>query len=109
MGHDVEQFKEVEDACYKIRDGKHLDRQYASVEKMLKPLADKDDTILRKGYSEYTRMAYIVQREKEPKRTIKVQEPEFLHIPDSLNYIPPQLDFNNIYNEMKKCGFSYDK
>jgi len=108
MGKDVEQLKEVEDACYKVKNGKHLDKQFASVEKMLAPLANKEDTILRKGYIEYTRKAYIVQREKEPRRTNKIQEPEFLHIPESLNYIPPQLNFNNIYAEMKKCGFRYD-
>ena len=107
MGKDVEALKEVEDTCYKVKNGKHLEKQYAPVEKMLKPLANKEDTILRKGYMDYTRQAYLAQRAKEPRRS-KQKDYTFMHIPESLDYIPPQLDFNNIYAEMKKCGFSVD-
>ena len=105
MGADVEDFKEkVEDKCFKVKNNKGLEKKYASVEKMLSPLKDDDDEILQNAYTEYTRRAYVHQRNLEPIKTKKPAKKEFLHIPEDLDYIPPQLDFNEIAKEVDLCN-----
>ena len=104
MGGDVEDLKEVEDLCYKVKAGKGINKKYDKIVKILAPLRNKDDHILQKAYQEYTRRAYLYQREKEPlKNNRKAGKPIFLHIPEDLNYIPESLDFNNLYHEKHKC------
>ena len=103
MGVDVERFKDVEDICFKIKNGKHVDKKYAPLEKMLKPLTNDDDEILQSGYQEYTRRAYMAQRDIEVVKHRGKKTPEFLHIPEDLDYIPQKLDFNNIAKEIQNC------
>lgn len=104
MGGDVEDLKEVEDLCYKVKAGKSINKKYDKMVKIMTPLKNKDDLILQKAYQEYTRRAYLYQREKEPlKNNRKAGTPTFLPIPEDLNYIPKKLDFNNLYLEKQKC------
>lgn len=101
IGPEVEKLKDVEDFSFKVKNGKHLDKKFASVEKMLKPLADKEDTILQKEHNIYTRNAFLHQRDIEQgfiKR--KKNDKPFLTAPD---YMSDDLDFNNIAAEIQKC------
>lgn len=103
IGNEVERLKDVEDMCFKVKNGKHLKSEYKPVEKMLSPLANKSDEILRKEYSIYTRQAYVFQREiemYEPYNSRNKTKQDFLHIPE---YLPEQLDFNNVYKKMQEC------
>lgn len=103
MGSDVEHFKEVEDICFKVKNNKSVDPIYNPVKKMLQPLKDKDDIYLQTAYDEYTRRSYRYQREIEPNKSKNPKAPEFLHIPDDLDYIPEKFDFNYIYEKMQQC------
>lgn len=101
IGPEVEKLKDVEDFSFKVKNGKHLDKKFASVEKMLKPLADKDDTILQKEHNKYTRNAFLRQRDIEQGfLTRKKNDKQFLTVPD---YMSDDLDFNNIAAEIQKC------
>lgn len=99
IGNGVLQLKRIEDMCYKVKSGKSLDKKYAPIEKMLKPLSNKDDIILRKEFNKYTRDSYIYQRDKYL-GLISPDNDEFLPIPD---YLPKELDFNNLAAKKKEC------
>lgn len=101
IGPEVERLKDVEDMCFKVKNGKHLKPKYASVEKQLKPIGNKEDEILRKEYGKYTRRAYKYQRDMELNPPKNKKNKDFLHIPD---YLPSSLDFNNIADEIEKCN-----
>lgn len=104
MGSDVEKFKEVEDICYKVKNGKKVDKKYDSVVELLKPVADAgEDDPLSLAFEKYTRKAYIYQRVKEPNHG-KYRKESFFEIPEDLKFIPKQLDFNNIAKEIKRCN-----
>ena len=97
LGTDIADLKEVEDLCYKVKSGKSIDKKYESIKKILKPLTNKDDLLLRREFNKYTRNAYIYQREMPPDSS---SETMFLPIP---KYLPQELDFNNIYKVMREC------
>ena len=97
LGTDIADLKEVEDLCYKVKSGKSIDKKYESIKKILKPLTNKDDLLLRREFNKYTRNAYIYQREMPPDSS---SETMFLPIP---KYLPQELDFNNIYKLMREC------
>ena len=99
IGEGVLKLKRIEDMCYKVKSGKSLDKKYAPIEKMLKPLSNKDDILLRKEFNKYTRDSYIYQRDKHLGLIPKGKE-EFLPIPD---YLPKELDFNNLAAKKKEC------
>ena len=103
IGNKMEKLKDVEDMCFKVKNGKHLPKEYKSVEKMISPLANKDDVVLRKEYSKYTRKAYLYQRDLEQNRNKRKKQDtqEFLHIPE---YLPEVLDFNNVAKEIARCN-----
>lgn len=101
MGKDIAELKEIEDLCYKIKSGKSVDKKFANVEKILQPLKNNEDTILRREFNNYTRNAYKYQRNKKPLSSGEFVHSPFLTIPD---YLPSNLDFNNIYEEVKKCN-----
>lgn len=96
MGADVAKLKDIEDLCYKIKSGKSVDKKYATVENMLKPLKNNDDAILRREFNNYTRKSYKYQRDKAPDN----KNNSFLTIP---NYLPSELDFNKLYEEVENC------
>ena len=102
IGNEMERLKDVEDMCFKVKNGKHLPKKYTSVEKMISSLANKEDVILRKEHNKYTRAAYLHQRDIEQNRNPrkKQETQEFLHIPE---YLPEKLDFNNVAREIEKC------
>jgi hypothetical protein len=95
--HEIK-LKDVEDMTFKVKNGKHL-KKYPSVEKMVKPLANREDVILRKEYNKYTRDAYLYQREKELYKGKGRIDNEFLHIPA---YLPKSLDLNEVAKELAK-------
>lgn len=99
IGEGVLKLKRIEDMCYKVKSGKSLDKKYAPVVKLLKPLENKDDILLRKEFNKYTRDSYIYQRDKHL-GIIPISENEFLPIPD---YLPKELDFNNLAAKKMEC------
>ena len=101
LGEEVERLKDIEDICFKFKNGKKVKNIPAKVKNMLAPLNNKNDEILRKEYNIYTRQAYIYQRELELNNPYgrKKRNNEFLRIPD---YLPSNLDFNNLYTNMKR-------
>lgn len=116
MGHDIAQLKELEDMCYKVKNGKNLDKRYAVIEKTLSPIkppAAKDGVedeayiaqvkkyqFLKDEHDKYTQEAYMEQREKDPRPFNSKKKETFLRIP---SYLPKELDFNNIYQLKKEC------
>ena len=103
IGNEVERLKDIEDICFKTKNGKNIKDLPLKVKKMLAPLTNKDDVILRKEHNIYTREAYIYQRELEMKNQYGRRKPnaEFLHIPE---YLPKTLDFNAIADKIDECG-----
>ncbi len=98
IGNEVEKLKDIEDICFKIKNGKNPKGVSPKIKKMLAPLKDKDDVILRKEHNIYTREAYLYQREKEINKSSKNKGSDnFLSIP---NYLPESLDFNKLYKEI---------
>lgn len=116
MGHDVAALKELEDMCYKVKGNKGLDKKYAKIEKVLSPLKApkvqagedeavylqrvKEHDILAEEHSQYTREAYLEQREKEPRKFKSKKKDVFLKAPD---YLPKELDFNYLNTLKKEC------
>ena len=118
MGHDIAVLKDLEDMCYKVKNGKNLKKRYAPIEKVLAPLKPpklntegveeteylsklKAHEFLCEEHLKYTKDAYMYQREKEPKKfTTKVKKDSFLKIP---SYLPKELDFNYLYELKAKC------
>ncbi len=119
MGHDVAALKELEDMCYKIKNGKNLPKKYASIEKYftslkppVKPESGLEDAeyksalekfeFVKDEHLKYTQEAYLVQRAKEPRTysSRRKQKDTFLEIP---KYLPQELDFNNLHELKIKC------
>ena len=99
IGNEVEKLKDIEDISFKFKNGKKVKNLPPKVGKMLEPLRNKDDEILKKEHNIYTRQAYIFQREKELHNINgrKKRDDKFLSIPD---FMPENLDFNNIAAEL---------
>ena len=118
MGHDIAALKELEDMCYKIKNGKNLKKKYAPIEKVLAPLKPpspalegvedaeylaklKEHEFLCEEHLKYTKDAYMLQREKEPRKfTKRAKKESFLKIP---SFLPQELDFNNLQELKNKC------
>ena len=100
MGHDVAALKELEDLCYKIKNGKNIDKKYAPIEKALAPLKDEENVLLRAEHDKYTREAYLFQRKIEPRAHKSRKKEKFMTAPPTL---PKELDFNNIYIQKQAC------
>ena len=104
MGRDVEDLKNIEDLCYKVKSNKAIAKKYAPIKEILESLKNENNTTLRNKFTEYTRLAYIEQRRKEPlKPGKKPGAPEFLPIPEKFDFIPAEMDFNNLYKLKQKC------
>ena len=117
MGHDIALLKDIEDMCYKVKNGKNLPKKYAEVEKALTPLKPpvlpkngietpeyKEALAKHKFFKEehlkYTQEAYMQQREKEPRPHKSRKKEIFLKIPE---FMPKELDFNYLYELKLKC------
>lgn len=99
MGSDTDLLKEVEDLTYKIACNKPIQKKYRPLMKYLSQLQG-EDTVLKNAFREYTKQAYMHQRRR---KSIPFGEdttlPAFLDIPW---YLPQNLDFKFLYQEMKK-------
>lgn len=93
IGLDVENFKEIEDLCYKCHAGKNVDKKYKAIADLFKPY--KNNESFMADFLEYTKRAYAYERLKPIHN--KDEYKDRLHIPKDLN-IPQELDFNNIEN-----------
>ena len=98
LGKGIGKLKDIEDLCYKVKSSKSIDKKYKPMEKILEPLKNKDDVILKREFNNYTRASYIYQRNKYLGRITKGSE--YLPIPE---YLPPELDFNNLAEQKHQC------
>lgn len=97
--------KYANDPAYKVENNKGVQKKYAPVAKIFAPLKSDNET-LKNAYKEYTRQAYIQQRKKKPREFGEEIKPDFLDIPW---FLPQELDYKNIYKEMKKCDLAAEK
>lgn len=100
LGKDTADLKYANDPVYKVLCNKAIQKKYAPIAKILAPLKGDDET-LKNAFLDYTRQAYKHQRRRKsvPFAEDKMP-PEFLDIPW---FLPKELDYKNIYMEMKKC------
>ncbi len=100
LGKDTADLKYANDPVYKVLCNKAIQKKYAPIAKILAPLKGDDET-LKNAFLDYTRQAYKHQRRRKsvPFGENKMP-PEFLDIPW---FLPKELDYKNIYMEMKKC------
>ena len=112
LGYDVSMLKNVEDLCYKLESNKDLKRDniaYKPFSKyFLHYLNLKPET--KNNFEEYTRKAYIIQRQKEPKRIKGKQEKVTLPTIkecEMTGKIPEELDFNTLYKMKNVCDELY--
>ena len=90
IGKNIEEFKELEDLCYKLKDNKKISEHYSSFgENFKKHFKSKK---IEDAFEKYTYQAYLRQREIPPGRTKK----DFLSISEAglARVLPPELDFN---------------
>ena len=103
VGYDVEKLKDVEDCCYKIKQGKNIkggDRSYSALveyfNKYIEPTAKYPNS--REDFIEYTRRAYLEQRKRKFPDKASMKDTQYqLPTIEQCNMqgkIPPQLDFN---------------
>ena len=99
LGRDVEQLKDVEDLCYKLKDNKNAYRRvYEPFNKHFAPLYAK----YKKDFDEYTYKLYLHQRASSKKRkTSTFPSPSELGFTET--QIPPQLDFNRLLIKKRDC------
>lgn len=91
MGPEVEKLKAVEDACYKLKNGKKADPAFKDVAEALKKVSKNDELLAQ--YNKYVKEAYKFERQKELGLN-KTKSGEFLEL-DNPN-LPQILDFNTI-------------
>lgn len=119
IGSDVLRLKEVEDACYKLQQGKTIRAEHpaysAFTSYFLKNYNNTEKyPNIQKDFTEYTALAFAKQRQKEPVDTIAKKRrnvvpfhkeglmfnncKEFLTIEEAgmTGRIPPELDFNRL-------------
>lgn len=103
MGVDVEDLKEVEDLCYKIRCGKPIPTIYKSMEKILQPAFEELETKKLEGhYMDYVNDSYLNAFNYPVQNFNTRKKAPFLPIP---YFLPQVLDFTNIAREMEKCKY----
>ena len=100
LGKDTAELKYANDPVYKVLCNKAIQKKYAPIAKILAPLKDEKNETLRNAFIDYTRQAYMYQRRrKSVPFGENIMPPEFLDIPW---FLPKELDYKNIYMEMKK-------
>ena len=103
MGRDVEQLKDVEDLCYKLKDNKNAYRRvYEPFKKHFAPLYAQH----KKDFDEYTYKLYLHQRAASKKRK-SATFPSAQELGYTEAQIPAQLDFNRL--AIKKSDCDQDK
>jgi len=125
IGGDVAYFKDLEDLCYKLLQNKNIKSghgayQYfvnyfennlynrANVEN-IQNLSDKEFKIQRQqDFQEYTRLAYIIQRKKNPQAS-NYDKGHFPTLEECgmQDILPPQLDFNKLMKLKESCDKIY--
>ena len=118
VGYDVEKLKDVEDYCYKVKQGKDIkagDRAYAAFVQYFNRYFDDTNynENIKDDFTEYTRRAYLFQRKREPIHIAndKKQEANY-KLPTITDcnmegLIPPQLDFNMLSRIKKNSDDLY--
>ena len=103
LGSDVEQLKEVEDLCYKLKDDKNAIRvEYKPFKEHFKTYYN-DET--KDAFDDYTYALYLAQRSMPP--NLK-RDAYFLSISE-LGFdgkVPKELDFNYLRMLKEKCDYA---
>ena len=97
--------KYANDPAYKVENNKGVQKKYSPVAKTLAPLKGEDST-LKNAFKEYTRQVYIQQRKKKTREFGEEIKVDFLDIPW---YLPQNLDYKNLFKEMKACDVAAEK
>lgn len=110
IGKDVARLKDIEDLCYKAMDNKNIPKKYSNIDTIFKETGlrssgDNENIELKHAFMEYTKDAYVHEREKEPTNPANS---EFLHIPSD-SIIPQELDFNNLFMQKSKADREHQK
>ena len=106
MGRDVEQLKDIEDLCYKLKDHKNAyKRVYEPFKKHFLPLYEQHT----EAFDEYTYRLYLAQRANSKKKKSS-SFPSAASLGFDESQIPRQLDFNRLASKKRDCDFdSEDK
>lgn len=112
LGYDVAMLKEVEDFCYKLESNKDLKRNNIAYKPFSKYFLHylNSSPEVKNNFEEYTRTAYITQREKEPKRIKGKKEGATLPTIKECRMdgkVPKELDFNTLYKMKSICDEMY--
>ena len=99
IGREVEELKEIEDLCYKLKDNKNaIKAEYKPFKKHFEKYYVGDT---RQAFDDYTYKLYLAQRSLPNKvRGQKFQTPEQLGFAD---LVPEQLDFNYLDKLKNDC------
>jgi len=108
IGRNVEELKDVEDLCYKLKDEK------SAFPKKYKPFKDYFNKYFKEqevkdAFNEYTYKLYLAQRKKA--RTKKNGAFVFPTLKEMGfdKKLPPELDFNNLLKKKQECSINYAK
>lgn len=116
MGPDVAYFKDLEDYCYKVKQGKSVPTGHPAyapfIQHLNKYLLDengKTNIDRKKLFEEYTYKAYIIQRKKDK----DAPGYDYEHLPSleecaMADKLPYNLDFNYLQKIKKYCDNLYD-
>ena len=103
IGIDVEQLKDIEDLCYKLKDDKNaLRSEYKPFKTYFKTYYN-DET--KDAFDDYTYSLYLAQRALPPNS----KRSDFFPSISELGFdglVPPELDFNKLRRLKKKCDYT---
>lgn len=117
VGVDIEQLKEVEDFCYKIKQGKDIKGGNPAykpfVEYFRQNLKNPDYPNLESDFQECTSKAYAYQRKKPALEFEQTKKKGKKHLPtieecEMQGKIPPELDFNKLEEMKYHCDKIYE-
>ncbi len=101
MGVDVEDLKEIEDLGYKIRCGKPIPTLYNPMRSSLYPAFKVlEENKLEDHYMDYVNDSYLFALNYPIQKYNSRKKAPFLQIP---YFLPKELDFTNMAEEMEKC------
>lgn len=100
IGRDVEQLKDIEDLCYKLKDKKNAyKRVYEPFKKHFLTYYTKDT---QEAFDDYTYALYLAQRALPPRKRASYRFPTIAELGFE-GKVPPQLDFNRLKIKKRDC------
>ncbi len=100
MGRDVEDLKEIEDICYKIRCKKGVPAKYRLIEEEVKPAIESLSKPNEKLYMRYINDSYDFAAKLPPRKINSRKKQEYIPIP---YFLPKALDFLHLAQMKEVC------